>query len=65
MWSWRAGGGLGKAGGSVRQRTNKTGGFAKAQVGTAEYAGLEGWRARPRGWDGLGGTQILILRIRR
>ena len=43
MWSWRAGGGLGKAGGSVRQRTK-----LEAQVDTAEYAGLEGWRARPR-----------------
>ena len=43
VWSWRAGGGLGKAGGSVRQRTK-----LEAQVDTAEYAGLEGWRARPR-----------------
>ena len=43
MWSWRSGGGLGKAGGSVRQRT-------KAQVGEVE--------GEPRGWGGLGGTQI-------
>ena len=47
MWSWRSGGGLGKAGGSVRQRTNKTGGlggFGKAR---------SGWRASPgagAGW---------------
>ena len=37
MWSWRSGGGLGKAGGSVRQRTNKTGGLRRPRS--------EGWRA--------------------
>ena len=44
MWSWRSGGGLGKAGGWVRQRTNKTGGLGRV---------WEGWRASPgagAGW---------------
>ena len=49
MWSWRAdgraGGGLGKAGGLVGREQTKLegwGGFGKAQVDTAEYAGLDG-----------------------
>ena len=50
MGSWRSGGGLGKAGGSVRQRTNKTGGLGRVWEGPGE--------GEPRGWGGLGGTQI-------
>ena len=56
---WRVGEGW-----RVGAAENKTGGregFGKAQVDTAEYAGLEGWRARPRagraGWH----PNLLIL----
>ena len=39
MWSWRSGGGLGKAGGSVRQRTNKTGGLGRVWEGLGRRGG--------------------------
>ena len=39
MWSWRSGGGLGKAEGSVRQRTNKTGGLGRVWEGPGRRGG--------------------------
>ena len=46
MWSWRSGGGLGKAGGSVRQRTNKSGGLGKVWESPGRRGGgRAGWVA--------------------
>ena len=43
---------------------NKTGGSGR-HGRIRRTGGVEGEAASPRGWDGVGGTHILILRIRR
>ena len=50
MWSWRSGGGLGKAGGSVRQRTNKTGGLGRVWEGPGRRGGGRAPGLGAAGW---------------
>ena len=53
MGWWRVGEGW-RVGAAEQTKLEGWGGFGKARVDTAEYAGLEGWRARPRRAPGAG-----------